>query len=738
MFELFASPNTMLPGSYDRGIVVISILVAMLASYTALDMANRIALNRNAAARWWLAGGSLAMGIGIWSMHFIGMLAFRLPIPLSYNIWLTLLSLLVAVAVSAFALWQVSFPQLPLRRLMGGALAMGAGIAAMHYIGMASMRMSPGIVYDVRWFALSLLVAVGAAGAALWIAFRLRQDATGYDRLARAAAAVVMGLAIAGMHYTGMAAARFPLGSICMVSTNGFSSGWLAVVVVIGTLAVLTIALLTSVLDARLETRTAKLAHSLAQANQELTQQALHDRLTQLPNRMLFEDRLDQELQNAARERRHFALMFIDLDGFKAINDGLGHHVGDLLLIEVARGIQRMMVGGDTVARLGGDEFVVLAEVAQPEDAAQIADRLVTLIGQAFMIESHELQVSASIGIAIYPEDGASRHEMLVNADAAMYHTKRTGRNGYHFFAPSMNADAHNKLQLLHEMRHAIEHREFVVHYQPKFATVDRRVLGAEALVRWQHPTRGLMPPDDFIPLAEKSGMIVPLGAWVLDQACAQMREWIALGHGDWKMAVNLSAVQFAHEGLLEVVKSTLARHDLPPQCLTLEVTETTAMHDVEASMITLEKIAALGVDISIDDFGTGYSSLLYLKRLPANELKIDRGFVRNLSLGSDDEAIVSAVVALGRALNLRIVAEGVETEAQQLFLDEAGCDALQGYLLGRPMPAVQFMEAVNATLATNAAGKLISLPGMMEPAKPLMPSMMQSVLQPVRTPRGS
>jgi diguanylate cyclase (GGDEF)-like protein len=717
MFELFAGSERMLSGHYDRGIVIISILVAMLASYTALDMANRVALNRHAAARWWLAGGSLAMGIGIWSMHFIGMLAFRLPIPLSYNVWLTLLSLLVAVLVSAFALWQVSFPQLPRLRLAGGALAMGAGIAAMHYIGMASMRMSPGIVYDVRWFALSLVVAVTAAGAALWIAFRLRQRVTRHDWLARIGAAVVMGLAISGMHYTGMIAAHFPLGSICMSSSDGFSSGWLAVVIVIGTLAVLTIALLTSVLDARLETRTAKLAHSLARANRELTQQALHDGLTQLPNRMLFEDRLDQELQNAARERRHFALMFIDLDGFKAINDGLGHHIGDLLLIEVARGIQRMMVGGGTVARLGGDEFVVLAEVAQPEDAAQIAERLVTLIGQAFIIESHELQVSASIGIAIYPEDGVSRHEMLVNADAAMYHTKRSGRNGYHFFAPSMNTDAHNKLQLLNEMRHAVEQQQFVVHYQPKFATADQRVLGAEALVRWEHPTRGLMPPDDFIPLAEKSGLIVPLGAWVLDQACAQMREWISLGHDDWKMAVNLSAVQFGHEGLLEVVKSTLARHDLPPHCLTLEVTETTAMHDVDASMITLEKIAALGVDISIDDFGTGYSSLLYLKRLPANELKIDRGFVRNLSQGSDDEAIVAAVVALGRALNLRIVAEGVETEAQQSFLDDAGCDALQGYLLGRPMPAQQFIDTVNATLAANAADALTLMRGAMQPA---------------------
>jgi diguanylate cyclase (GGDEF)-like protein len=696
IFELFTGPETMLAHSYDHRIVIVSILVAMLASYTALDMANRIAINHNTAARWWLAGGSLAMGIGIWSMHFIGMLAFRLPIPLSYDIWLSLLSLAVAVLVSAFALWQVSLPALPVSRLMRSAVAMGAGIAAMHYIGMTSMRMSPGVIYDPRWFALSLLVAVSASCAALWIAFHLRQKIQ-QGRRARAIAAMVMGLAIAGMHYIAMAAAHFPLGSICTAVADGVSPDWLAVVIVIGTLSILTIALLTSVLDARLETRTAKLADSLARANLELTQQALHDGLTKLPNRMLFEDRLDRALQNAGREGRHFALMFIDLDGFKAINDGLGHHIGDLLLIEVARGIRSTLTGGDTVARLGGDEFVVLADVAQPEDAAQVADKLVTLIGQPFMIESHALQISASIGIAIYPEDGVNRHEMLVNADAAMYYTKRSGRNGYHFFAPSMNANAHHQLQLLHDMRHAIEHNEFVLHYQPKFAAAGGRVLGAEALVRWEHPVRGLLPPDDFIALAEKSGLIVPIGEWVLDQACAQMQKWVELGHHDWKMAVNLSAVQFAHEGLLEVVKNTLARHNLPPHCLTLEVTETTAMHDVDASMMTLEKIAALGVDISIDDFGTGYSSLLYLKRLPANELKIDRGFVRNLAQGSDDEAIVAAVVALGRALNLRIVAEGVETKAQQRFLDDAGCDALQGFFLGRPMLPDQFIEALAA-----------------------------------------
>ncbi|WP_050463067.1 putative bifunctional diguanylate cyclase/phosphodiesterase [Herbaspirillum autotrophicum] len=685
----------MLTASYDSALVVVSLLVAILASYTALDMAERINSTQEFGGRSWLVGGAVAMGIGIWSMHFIGMLAFRLPIVLGYDIWITLLSLLVAIIVSGFALWTVSRPELPLRRLLKSALLMGGGIALMHYIGMAAMLMNPAIQYDPLIFLASIVIAVVAAGAALWIAFHLRRN-TPHVRLARASAAVVMGIAIVGMHYTGMEAARFPLGSICTAAREGVSPGWLAIVIVIATLSVLTIALLTSILDARLESRTAKLAVSLAEANEELTQQVLHDHLTKLPNRTLLEDRLNQAIHQASREHGHFALMFIDLDGFKAINDSLGHHIGDLLLIEVANRIRSIMRAHDTVARLGGDEFVLLVDLKERDDAVAIADKLVTIINEPFHIQRHDLSVSASVGIAIYPEDGSTRHDLVINADAAMYHTKRSGRNGYHFFEASMNANAHNQLQLLQDLRQALERKEFVLYYQPKFNPPNGPVLGAEALLRWQHPTRGMVGPDEFIGLAEKSGLIVPIGAWVLNEACRQMREWRDLGHLDWKVAVNLSALQFAHHDLIELVQSTLARYDLPARCLTLEVTESTAMHDAEASLLTLQKIADLGVDISIDDFGTGYSSLLYLKRLPANELKIDRGFVRDLGIGTDDAAIVSSIVALGRTLNLRIVAEGVETAMQQDFLTELGCDALQGYLMGRPMPADQFLAATS------------------------------------------
>ncbi|NUU01185.1 putative bifunctional diguanylate cyclase/phosphodiesterase [Herbaspirillum robiniae] len=687
----------MLSATYDSLLVVVSLLVAILASYTALDMAERINTTSNLhsmAARFWLAGGAVAMGIGIWSMHFIGMLAFRLPIMLGYDAWITALSLAIAIAVSGYALWTVSRPELPLRRLLKSALFMGIGIAGMHYTGMAAMRMNPGIDYDPLLFLASVAIAIVASAAALWIAFRLRKN-TPHVKAARAGASVVMGVAIVGMHYTGMAAANFRTGAICMAAREGVSPGWLAILIVVVTLAVLTIALLTSVLDARLESRTAKLARSLAEANEELTQMVLHDHLTKLPNRTLLEDRLTQSINKASRSNSHFALMFMDLDGFKAINDSLGHHIGDRLLVEVAERLTGSMRAHDTVARLGGDEFVILVDLVKPDDAMPVAEKLVEVVNQPFMVDKHELRVSASVGIAIYPEDGSTRHDLVINADAAMYHTKRSGRNGYNFFEPSMNANAHNQLQWLQDLRVALERKQFRLVYQPKFRSPDGPVMGAEALLRWQHPVHGIVGPDEFIALAERSGLIIPIGAWVLDEACRQMQEWIKLGYSDWKIAVNLSALQFADPHLLDVVTAALEKHQLPASCLTLEVTESTAMHDTAASMQTLQKIADLGVDISIDDFGTGYSSLLYLKRLPANELKIDRGFVRDLSDGTEDAAIVSAIVALGRTLNLRIVAEGVETEMQQDFLTSVGCDALQGYLMGRPMPPEQFLQAI-------------------------------------------
>jgi diguanylate cyclase (GGDEF)-like protein len=685
----------MLIGTYSPTLVFISLCVAILASYTALDLTGRIATARGRAIHLWTAGGAVAMGVGVWSMHFIGMLAFKLPINLGYDLSITLLSLIIAVLSCGFALWLVSQPKLPAWQLALGALVMGAGISAMHYTGMAAMLMVPGIDYDPALFGASLLIAIGASAAALWIAFRLRQH-TPYVGLIRGGAAVIMGFAIVGMHYTGMAAARFPDGSFCGAALTGLSGKGLDNLVLITTLAVLSFALLTSVLDARLEARTADLANSLTEANRELTQLALHDPLTGLPNRMLLADRIDLAMSKVQEQGGCFALMFIDLDGFKPVNDAFGHHMGDQLLREVGVRLREDLRSQDTLARIGGDEFVLLVRLSEPNDALSLAARQVSLIARSFRVAEHDLQISASVGIALYPGNGHTAQELLMNADAAMYHAKGAGKNGHSFFDASMNSNARKQLQLLQDLRAAIEHQQFSLYYQPKFDASNGRPVGAEALLRWEHPTQGMLLPDKFIELAEKTGLIIPIGEWVLNEACRQMREWYVLGYTDWRIAVNLSALQFCHAGLVQSVAKALAMHHLPANSLTLEITETTAMSDADASMTVLQELSEMGVDLSIDDFGTGYSSLMYLKRLPANELKIDRGFVRDLEHDSDDAAIVSAIVALGQALGLRIVAEGVETGMQQDFLTKLGCDSLQGYLLGHPLPAERFMADIH------------------------------------------
>jgi len=675
----------MLVSQYDQLLVVISFVVAILASYTALNMAGRVVGSTGVAARIWLTGGGIAMGIGIWAMHFIGMLAMDVSMRLNYNLPQTALSMFIAIGASLFALWLVSRDCLRRRRLSTGAVILGTGIVAMHYTGMAALQVEPAIVWDMRWVALSVVIALLASLAALWLTFRLRRDAA-QVALMRAGAAVLMGVAIAGMHYTGMKAAQFPVQT--HMHHQGVNGSWLAVLVSVVALSILGITLLVSMFDARLQARTALLASSLAEANRELAQLALHDTLTRLPNRVLLEDRLEQAINKADREGKLFALLFMDLDGFKAVNDAYGHDTGDKLLVAVTERLEQPLKGQYTLARIGGDEFVLLAEIDTPNDAASLASSLVHAIDQPFSLELYDLMVTLSVGIAIYPHDGKNQRELMFNADAAMYHTKHMGRNGYHFFQPSMNTLAQKQLQLMNDLWLAQERQELHLVYQPKFQAPVGPIVGFEALLRWQHPSQGLLSPDQFLPLAEKSGLIIPIGNWVIDEACRQLRVWHLEGHTEWSMAVNLSTLQFEQPQLVDTVMNSLARHRIPPHTLILEVTETTAMNNPDESVRVLTELTQAGVKASIDDFGTGYSSLLYLKKLPACELKIDRAFVKDLNGEGDDATIVSAIVALAKTLNLKVVAEGVETQEQQTFLTELGCNTLQGYLLGKPVSA--------------------------------------------------
>jgi diguanylate cyclase (GGDEF)-like protein/PAS domain S-box-containing protein len=412
---------------------------------------------------------------------------------------------------------------------------------------------------------------------------------------------------------------------------------------------------------------------------------AYHDPLTQLPNRLLFNDRLTQSIQRASREKKLFAIYFIDLDHFKHVNDSLGHHVGDRLLREVAAQMQAQLRRTDTIARLGGDEFIVMVEeIDGLRGAALVAEKLAAVFQEPIALEGHDLYVTASIGVCMYPADGADANTLIRNADAAMYRAKSNGRNQFHFYEQEMTAYAFERLELESAMRRGLANDEFVLHYQPQVDLTTNGIVGAEALVRWNHPELGLLTPDRFIPLAEDSGLIVALGEWVLRSACRQMQMWHSAGFRLPKVAVNLSVRQLEKQGFAVLVAAILDEYRLAPSVLELELTESVLMQTKEAFEV-LEELDALGVDLSVDDFGTGYSSLGYLKQLPVHKLKIDRSFISDDAAHGHNDAIVRAVIAMAKTLGLAAIAEGVESSEQAAFLRREGCNHAQGYLYGKP-----------------------------------------------------
>ncbi len=425
-------------------------------------------------------------------------------------------------------------------------------------------------------------------------------------------------------------------------------------------------------------------------AEEHIARLAHHDPLTGLFNRFSLVERLGQALLFAKRDMRQVAVMFIDMDRFKLINDTLGHHVGDKLLIEVALRLQDSVRESDIVARLGGDEFVIVLTGADSGMVAgsKIAQKVLANLDRPYLIDGRELNSSPSIGISIFPTDGSSAEELMRNADVAMYHVKEQGRNDALFFTEEMNQATQERMRLEHDLRRAIAEQQFELHYQPQLCALTERICGVEALVRWRHPVEGLIPPLKFIPLAEETGLIEPLSAWIMDEACRQLAAWKALGVSGVRMAVNLSAQQLGSGKLPDQVARLLSWHGLGPGELELEVTESVAMNNPERAIGQLRALRDLGVDLAIDDFGTGYSSLAYLKLLPIQTLKLDRAFVKDLESNPNDAAISAATLALAHNLGLSVIAEGVETAGQEAFLIEHECDMLQGYRYGKPVPA--------------------------------------------------
>ena len=434
---------------------------------------------------------------------------------------------------------------------------------------------------------------------------------------------------------------------------------------------------------------TVRRALSLAAAHS-----AHHDFLTGLPNRVLLSDRISQAVALAPRHAKQVAVLFLDLDGFKHINDSLGHAVGDQLLQSVAARLQEQVRSSDTVSRQGGDEFVVLlSEAEEWVDAATVAERMIAAIGGVHSVDGQDLNITTSIGISVYPDDGDDAETLIKNADTAMYQAKDNGRNGFQFFRSEMNVRAVERQSIEQGLRAAIGREEFVLHYQPKIDLASGAVTGAEALVRWAHPTRGMVPPSEFIPIAEQSGLIVPIGRWVLREACRQMRTWLDAGMPLRNIAVNVSAVDLRRVGFLDEVLAVLEEAGLEAQHLELELTETVLMNHIDATAATLQGLRGRGVKVSLDDFGTGYSSLSYLHKFPIDSLKIDQSFVNQISVESGGAPLVAAIISMARSLKLRVVAEGVETAAQLAFLQGLSCDEAQGYYFSRPVPPREFAE---------------------------------------------
>ncbi len=661
-------------------LLLLGLAVSTLASYVALDLARRVRVLRTRTGALWLLGAAAALSLGIWACQIIGIAAEPLSFPLGYNGIDSLIAWAVAVAVGMAGLGAVSGRVATPVRVGLGAFALGAGAVGAHVVALTSLGLQPGI----SWHALPLGAAVaGACGGCMMAlgAFFRGGDRTRPATVPwQATAALVLGATLVASQQLVIGAAGLSE-QTASLNADRIASTTLAMFASVGSIALLLVGLILSTLEARLR-------RSLRRAETELQRRSFRDGLTRLPNRLMFEGTLAQAVQQADASGERMAMLFIDLDGFKPVNESLGHHMGDLMLREIAARLKRFARPEDRVAHLGGDEFLMLVRGnPSAEDAVIFAERLQASIGEACNMNGREAAVSSSVGIAMYPENGVMA-ELIAHAEAAMRAAKSGGGASHCFFEARMMSGARDQFDLLRDLRRALAEGQLHLLYQPKVHAPSGEITGAEALMRWQHPQRGLVGPAVFIPIAERFGLIGAIGNWLIDEACRQAGQWRDEGLR-MRVAINLSAYQLRHADLADRIDAALKRHRINPQLLTCEITESVAMEDASNAIRMVEKLGAMGVNISIDDFGTGYSSLAYLRKLRAGELKIDRSFVMDLETSADARAVVDAVVKLAQALGLKVVAEGVETEAQHEILRSFGCHELQGFLFARPMSAL-------------------------------------------------
>lgn len=674
----------MLNISWDPVLIAVSYLVAFIASFVALDSAGKIPLSSRKAALFWRMAGGISLGIGIWSMHFIGMLSMQMPMMMRYDLWLTLASLGVAVIASTTALdIAVAGKKRSLFRPIVATAILSAGVVSMHYIGMAALMLDGSIIWDRRIVGLSVVIAVVASGTALWLAFRLRDKGVFIERLL---AALVMAAAICAMHYTGMSAAHYP--EMSHTLPGGIGELGLSIWVSVTTLCLLGVMLIISLVDSH--RRTGRLTDNLRQLNRQLELQARFDALTGLANRHQMDIRMQDCLRSALLSNRQFAVIFLNVDHFKRVNDTWGHSVGDELLITVAQRITSRLTREMTLARLGGDAFILLVPECDDDKLNALLASLLEDVRRPLSICGHTLSTTISAGVSLYPQDGETLHELKLKADAALHHVKDDGRNGWAHYRSEMSTAIPAKPGFLQELSQALERDQFELWYQPTWYAQEKTIHGFEALLRWRHPEQGVVLPGLFIPSLEQTGLIIPVGNWAIEAACRQLHFWTEQGFSQWTLSLNLSPVQFEQPDIFHIVSSMLEKYSLSPSRLIIEVTESTALKNLDRSIELLNAFNHAGITVSIDDFGTGYSNLLMLSVLPAKELKIDKSFVTSMLENEKSYKLVETIMSIARTMEMNVVAEGIETQEQQEVLTRLGCDYLQGYLFSRPLPAEQ------------------------------------------------
>ncbi len=673
---------------YDYSLVLVSAIVALLACYFAVSVEQTLFRGSRPKYEWLIliCSGAL-LGAAIWCMHFVAIMASQMPGMQSFHLGLSLVSYLIAFAASVFAIWLTTRFTLPLFRLTLGAVLMGLGISGMHYTGMLALNIQG---YEVRYEPVlaicSILIAIGGSWIAFLLAFR-NKHARHFRMALKFAIAFTLTMTIVVMHYTGMAAMSFiPVNPAAHVEqATGFDLQLLTVIFM--TCLILGVAFCVAMLERRLEER----SRQLTKANRELANLAVQDNLTKLPNRLFLAEYAHFLFTDQRYQKDQIAFLYIDLDRFKAVNDVFGHHVGDQLLIQLANRLHRLLDEHSKLLRIGGDEFLMVLESATSEKASAVAEKILELIQDSFLIAGKEINVSGSIGIAMYPEHGSNLQDLLINADAAMLTSKDQGRNTFSLFCYSSDQnEAKSQTKLINDLYKAVEDQQFVLFYQPKFKACERGICGVEALIRWKHPSLGMLTPNMFIRGAEKTGLIIRMGYWALEEACKQIKAWEHTHPHFLPISVNLSAIQFEHKYLFATLDALLSKYKVDSSYLMIEITESTAMHHIENSIRTLERLRQMGIKLAIDDFGTGHSSFLYLKNLPVDELKIDKEFIYDLTPNSKEEMILESIIQLAIKLGLVVTAEGVETPLQAEILTRLGCQQLQGYLLGLPVGVVR------------------------------------------------